>query len=282
MCRGRTLHTMSHPPVVLVIAGSDSGGGAGIQADLKTVMALGGHAATVITAVTAQNSLGVQGVWPLAEDAVAAQFRSIIDDFTVGAVKIGMLGTAALVEQVRLLLAPIAEEIPVVLDPVCASKHGDPLLQPEAVSALVRDIVPLATVVTPNIPEAALLLAALGDEAALTADDDGQRRAAAALTAAGARWALVKGGHRDDDVARDVLSDGTNATWLTHDRVDTVHTHGTGCTLASAIAAGLAGGMTVPVAVAQAKDYISGAVAHGYALGAGIGPVDHAWRWRNN
>ena len=275
---------VSHPPVVLVIAGSDSGGGAGIQADIKTVMARGAHALTVITAVTAQNSQGVQGVWPLPVDAVVAQFRSVMDDIGAEAIKIGMLGTAELVSCVQELLEPWHDRIPIVVDPVCASKHGDPLLIDDAIESLAKQIVPLASVLTPNIPEAELLLRALGHDTMTIADAHAQSHAAELLVAAGARWALVKGGHADGgqahEVASDVLSDGVEQRWFSAPRANTVHTHGTGCTLASAVAAGLAHGMDVPQAVSEAKGYITGAIAMGYKLGAGIGPVDHAWQWR--
>ena len=275
---------MPRPPVVLVIAGSDSGGGAGIQADLKTAMALGAHAATVITAVTAQNSLGVQGVWPLPTDAVIAQFRSVLDDIGADAVKVGMLGTAELVECVRELLEPLRGQDPIVIDPVCASKHGDPLLAADALSSLARGILPLATVATPNTPEAELLLGSLRGEAVSIGSAHAQRAAADALVAAGAQWALVKGGHCPDPdnpaESTDVLSDGSTHFTFSAARADTEHTHGTGCTLASAVASGLAQGMDVRAAVERAKGYITGAIAGGYPLGAGIGPVDHAWRWR--
>ena len=277
---------VKRPPVVLVIAGSDSGGGAGIQADLKAVMAFGGHALTVITAVTAQNSLGVQGVWPLDGEVVAAQFRSVADDIGADAIKVGMLGTAQMVSCVRDLLQPWHGKVPIVVDPVCASKHGDPLLADDATQALVQEIVPLATLVTPNIPEAQLLLAALGrDDISITSADT-QAAAADALVGAGADWALVKGGHAWEgeefaaSVASDVLSNGTDQRWFSAPRSSSLHTHGTGCTLASAIATGLARGEDMPTAVAGAKAYITGAIAGGYELGAGIGPVDHAWQLR--
>lgn len=274
-----------------MIAGSDSGGGAGIQADIKSTMSCGAHALTVVTAITAQNSLGVQGVWPLPVDAVVAQFRSVMDDIGADAVKVGMLGTPELVACVKQLLTPLQGSTPIVIDPVCASKHGDSLLTDEATASLASDIIPLATVLTPNIPEAGLLLASLGSATLSVVDAGSQAAVADALVAAGAEWALVKGGHALDGLdepnaapehalASDVLSDGSHHQWFTSARSDTIHTHGTGCTLASAIAAGLAHGMDVPHAVSEAKAYITGAIAHGYALGKGIGPVEHAWKWR--
>ena len=243
---------MPRPPVVLVIAGSDSGGGAGIQADLKTAMAHGVHATTVITAVTAQNSLGVQGVWPLPSEAVIAQFRSVMDDIGADAVKVGMLGTAELVECVRELLEPLRGQVPIVIDPVCASKHGDPLLAADALSCLARDILPLATVATPNAPEAELLLGNLRGEMVTIDSSQAQRAAADSLVAAGVQWALVKGGHCSDPAdagqSTDILSDGSSHLTFSAARTETEHTHGTGCTLASAIASGLAQGMEVPAA----------------------------------
>ncbi len=256
---------------VLTIAGSDSGGGAGIQADLKTMLALGAHGMSVLTAVTAQNSLGVQGFWELPVEAVREQFRSVVDDIGVQAVKTGMLSSPALVEAVAALLSEV--DVPVVVDPVSVSKHGDPLLAPEALGAVRTALLPVATVATPNLHEAAQLTG-------VTVEDEADlRRAAGALLALGPRWALVKGGHLDGD-AVDLLTDGTEEHWLRAPRYDNRHTHGTGCTLASAIAVGLADGLPVPDAVRAAKEYVSGAIAAGFPLGAGIGPVDHGWRTR--
>lgn len=265
---------MPTPPTVLVIAGSDSAGGAGVQADLKSAMANGAHATTVITAVTAQNSIGVHGIWPVSLDAVRAQFRSVMDDIGADAIKVGMLGTRDLVDAVSKLLTPYADRIPIVVDPVCASKHGDPLLADDALDVLRQRLLPLATVVTPNLPEAALLLEV---SAAQRLD---QQAAAAGLVELGALWALVKGGHADGSNAIDVLYDGHEVREFVSPRSSSVHTHGTGCTLATAIAAGLAANRDVVSAVAAAKDFISGAIDRGYALGQGIGPVDHAWRWK--
>ena len=265
---------MRTPPTVLVIAGSDSAGGAGIQADLKSAMANGAHATTVITAVTAQNSLGVQGIWPVDLAGVRAQFRSVMDDIGADVIKVGMLGTLELVREVSSLLIPYAASVPIVVDPVCASKHGDSLLADEALDALRQQVLPLATLVTPNLPEAAVLLG-------LQADDQlDQSRAATELVGLGAAAALVKGGHAAGDEAVDVLFDGQVFRTYGAKRSQTKHTHGTGCTLASAVAARLAAGDGLADAVAKAKEYISGAIDHGYALGRGIGPVDHAWRWR--
>jgi hydroxymethylpyrimidine/phosphomethylpyrimidine kinase len=256
---------------VLTVAGSDSGGGAGIQADLKTMLALGVHGMSVVAAVTAQNSVGVQGAWELPVEAVLAQLDSVLGDLGADALKTGMLASPALVHAVASRLR--SEAAPLVVDPVGVSKHGDPLLQAEAVEVLRTELVPLATVVTPNLPEVEQLTG-------VRVDDEAQLpRAAEAVLALGPRWVLVKGGHLSGD-AVDLLTDGSTRHLLRARRLDNRHTHGTGCTLASAIAARLALGDDVPAAVAAAKDYVTGALAAGFALGAGIGPVDHGWRLR--
>ncbi|KOT74975.1 bifunctional hydroxymethylpyrimidine kinase/phosphomethylpyrimidine kinase [Streptomyces rimosus] len=262
---------MPTPPRVLTVAGSDSGGGAGIQADLKTMLALGTHGMSVLTAVTAQNSLGVQGAWELPAEAVRAQFRSVVDDIGVQAVKTGMLSSPELVETVADLLAGLSA--PVVVDPVGVSKHGDALLAASALDAVRTKLLPTATLATPNLDEVAQLTGVRVREEA------DMRRAAAAVLGFGPRWALIKGGHLEGD-AVDLLTDGAEEHWLRAPRHDNRHTHGTGCTLASAVAARLARGDTVPEAVAAAKEYVTGAIAGGFRLGAGIGPVDHGWRLR--
>ncbi|MGW0706893.1 bifunctional hydroxymethylpyrimidine kinase/phosphomethylpyrimidine kinase [Streptomyces sp. NPDC002643] len=256
------------PPRVLTVAGSDSGGGAGIQADLKTMLALGVHGMSVVTAVTAQNSLGVQGAWELPAEAVRAQYRGVVDDIGVQAVKTGMLATAELVEAVAELLA--ATDAPVVVDPVGVSKHGDPLLAASALDSVRERLLPVATVATPNLDEVAQLTGIRVESEA------GMKKAAAAVLAYGPRWVVVKGGHLSGD-AVDLLTDGSEEHWLRAPRHDNRHTHGTGCTLASAIASQLAKGHSVPEAVAAAKEYVTGAIAAGFALGGGIGPVDHGW-----
>lgn len=263
--------TGAAPPRVLTIAGSDSGGGAGIQADLKTMLALGVHGMSVVAAVTAQNSVGVQGYWELPPAAVQAQLDSVLDDIGVDAVKTGMLASAGLVELVAEALDGL--EAPIVVDPVGVSKHGDALLAADAVAVLRDRLLPLATLVTPNLYEVAQLTGvAVTDEGDL-------RSAAAAVHALGPQWVLVKGGHLAGD-AVDLLFDGTTAQEFRAPRHDNRHTHGTGCTLASAIASYLARGRDVPAAVGAAKNYVTGAIGAGFALGAGIGPVDHGWRWR--
>jgi hydroxymethylpyrimidine/phosphomethylpyrimidine kinase len=259
------------PPRVLAIAGSDSGGGAGIQADLKTMLAMGVHGMTAICAVTAQNSVGVQGYWELPAEAVRAQLDSVLSDIGVQAVKTGMLASALLVGTVCDALAEVAA--PVVVDPVAVSKHGDSLLSPGTVEAIREQLLPLATVVTPNLFEAELLTG-------LTITNEAQMLAAASMiNAMGPQWVLVKGGHLPGNPV-DVLFDGDQVISFPGERVDSVHTHGTGCTLASAIASRLALGDDVPNAVRAAKAYVTGAIAAGFPLGAGIGPVDHGWRMR--
>ncbi len=260
------------PPRVLTVAGSDSGGGAGIQADLKTMLALGVHGMSVITAVTAQNSTGVHGYWEIDPEGVDAQLAAVIDDIGVDAVKTGMLASPEVVAVVARRLRRL--DAPVVVDPVCVSKHGDALLVEPAVEAIVAKLLPVATVVTPNLPEVARLT---GLD---VADRDDQRKAADALLALGPAWVLVKGGHLRAGGAVDLLTDGTSYLELSAERIDTVHTHGTGCTLASAIASYLALGRSVPDAVQAAKDYVTGAIEAGFPLGSGIGPVDHGWQHR--
>ena len=256
---------------VLTVAGSDSGGGAGISADLKTMLALGVHGMNVLAAVTAQNSLGVQGAWDLPVEAVLAQLDSVLSDIGVDAVKTGMLSSPALVSAVAGRLRSVAA--PLVVDPVGVSKHGDSLLAAEAVAVLREELIPLATVVTPNLLEVQQLTGVrVRSEAEL-------RAGAEAVLALGPAWVLVKGGHLSGD-AVDLLTDGTEVHVLRAPRLDNRHTHGTGCTLASAIASRLALGDDVPAAVAAAKDYVTGASRGGCARGAGVGPVDHGWQWR--
>lgn len=263
---------MTHAPRrVLTVAGSDSGGGAGIQADLKTMLALGVHGMSVITAVTAQNSTGVHGVWELPSDAVDAQLAAVLDDIGVDAVKTGMLASPEVVSVVAARLRGL--DVPIVVDPVCVSKHGDALLSPPTVATITEQLLALATVVTPNLPEAARLT---GLPVTTAAE---QRRAAERLLDFGPRWVLVKGGHLPGDPV-DLLTDGDVVVELPTDRIDTPHTHGTGCTLASAIAARLALGDELPAAVRAAKRYVTHAIAAGFPLGSGIGPVDHGWQQR--
>jgi len=259
------------PPRVLAVAGSDSGGGAGIQADLKTMLALGVHGMTVICAVTAQNSVGVQGYWELPPEAVRAQLESVLSDIGAQAVKTGMLASPVLVGTVADVLADTAA--PVVVDPVAVSKHGDSLLSAGTLEAVRERLLPLATVVTPNLLEAELLTG-------MTITDEAQMLAAArAILAMGPQWVLVKGGHLPGNPV-DLLASRTEVIRFPGERIASVHTHGTGCTLASAIASRLAVGDNVPTAVKAAKEFVTGAIAAGFPLGSGIGPVDHGWRLR--
>ena len=259
------------PPRVLAIAGSDSGGGAGIQADLKTMLALGVHGMTVVCAVTAQNSVGVQGYWELPPEAVRAQLDSVLGDIGAQAIKTGMLASAEIVLAVADRLSAV--DAPVVIDPVAVSKHGDSLLSPGALDALKSDLLPLATVVTPNLLEAELLTGmTITDETAMLA-------AARQIASFGPRWVLVKGGHLPGNPVDLLFGDGQVIRFPGH-RIASRHTHGTGCTLASAIASHLALGADVPTAVESAKEYVTGAIDGGFPLGAGIGPVDHGWRIR--
>lgn len=254
---------------VLIIAGSDSGGGAGIQADIKAVTMMGGHAATAITAITVQNTLGVHGVHPLPLDLIAAQARAVLDDIGADAVKTGMLGSVEVVETVAALLDEA--KAPAVVDPVMVAKGGHPLLPDEAVQAVARLMIPRAALLTPNAPEAEALTGVA------VADLDGQRRAGEALLKLGARAVLMKGGHVPGPVVVDLLLTGDGETVLESERVETRHTHGTGCTLASACAAGLAMGRPLEVAVAEAWAYVGEAIRRAPGLGGGHGPLDHAW-----
>jgi hydroxymethylpyrimidine/phosphomethylpyrimidine kinase len=257
-------------PRALTIAGSDSGGGAGIQADLKTFSALGVYGMTAITAVTVQNTKGVSSVEELSPHTVADQIRAVAGDIGVDAAKTGMLASAPIVEAV----AEAIEEtrLPnLVVDPVFVSKHGHPLLADDAVDALRRLILPLATLVTPNLPEAAGLT---GFDVRTT---DDMRRAADAILGLRPRAVLVKGGHLQADRATDLFSDGAVEEWIDAERIDTPHTHGTGCTLSSAITAHLARGAPLPEAVRAGKAFVTEAIRYAFPLGEGISPVDHLW-----
>lgn len=259
------------PPRVLAVAGSDSGGGAGIQADLKTMLALGVHGMTVVCAVTAQNSVGVQGYWELPAEAIRAQLDSVLSDIGAQAIKTGMLASAEIVAEVSRALAEVAA--PIVVDPVAVSKHGDSLLSPGTLEAVRDQLLPLATVVTPNLLEAELLTGLkITEEAQML-------QAARLINSIGPQWVLVKGGHLPGNPV-DLLVSGDHVIRYPGERIASVHTHGTGCTLASAIAARLAIGDDVPRAVKAAKEFVTGAIRAGFPLGAGIGPVDHGWRLR--
>ena len=265
------------PPTALTIAGSDSGGGAGVQADLKTFLSCRVHGMSAITAVTVQNSLGVTGFYELPPRAVAEQIESVATDIGVHAAKTGMLASAAIMDAVAQTVRRL-EIRPFVVDPVAASQHGDPLLRQDALSALRELIIPLATLITPNLGEVRLLT---GIEVRSRADMDD---AARALHALGPQWVLVKGGHLTGDAgadAVDVLFDGQQFHEFAAPRRDTPHTHGSGDTLAAAITASLARGHDVPTAVRHGKQFITGAIAGSFPLGAGLGPVGHFWRVRD-
>ena len=257
--------------IALTIAGSDSSGGAGIQADLKTFAALGVYGASAITALTAQNTQGVTAIHDVPPEFVTAQIDAVFSDLAVGAVKIGMLATAGVITAVAAALDRW-KVTNVVLDPVMVATSGDQLLDPDAVDALKRELIPRARVVTPNMPEAAALLG-IGiatDEREMEAQADG-------ILALGAKAVLIKGGHGVDAQSVDLLFDGTMVTRLTAKRIATRNTHGTGCTLSAAIAAGLAKGQELTVAARIAKVYVTDAIAAAdrLAVGHGHGPLHH-------
>ena len=262
---------LSKTAIALTVAGSDSSGGAGIQADLKTFSAFGVYGASVITALTAQNTLGVQGIHAVPAGFVAAQLEAVLSDLDVAAIKTGMLADAGIVEAVAGALRTVPS-LPLIVDPVMVATSGDVLLRPEAVGALQREIIPLATLITPNLAEAALLLGSsmAGSEAQMLDQ-------ARALLRLGCRAVLLKGGHAGGEAALDVLVDAAGAERLTLPRLDTPHTHGTGCTLSAAIAALLARGAPLAEAVRRAKAYVWQGLQHGRGLGVGHGrgPLDH-------
>jgi hydroxymethylpyrimidine/phosphomethylpyrimidine kinase len=257
---------------VLSIAGSDSGGGAGIQADIKTISALGGFAMTAITALTAQNTTGVTGIHPVPVEFAAAQIDAVLSDIGADAVKIGMLYSAELIEAVASALRRHGAAN-IVLDPVMVAQSGDRLLQDDAVEALLSELIPLATVLTPNLPEAEVLLGSAIDGAEQMAD------AARRLARSGCRSVLIKGGHGETGASDDLLylAEKDRMLWLKAGRIETKNTHGTGCTLSSAVAAQLAAGESIEGAVRSAKAYITEAIRSGarYAIGNGHGPVHH-------
>jgi hydroxymethylpyrimidine/phosphomethylpyrimidine kinase len=255
----------------LTIAGSDSGGGAGIQADLKTFAVLGVWGMSAITSITVQNTQGVTGLSDVPAEIVGAQIRSVVADIGVDAAKTGMLSSSEIIEAV----ADAVEETGVsnlVVDPVFVSKHGAPLLREDAVDVLAKRVIPLATLVTPNLPEAA----------ALAGFNVGSREqmedAAGAILDLGARAVLVKGGHLRDGRADDLFAHGDQLEWIDGERIDTPHTHGTGCVLSAAIAAHLARGSGLEDAVREGKAFVTEAIRHALAVGRGIGPVSPGWR----
>ena len=255
---------------VLVIAGSDSGGGAGIQADIKAVTAMNGFAMTAITALTAQNTHGVHGVHPVPPDFIASQIRVVLDDLGADAIKTGMLGDAATVSAVVAMLRSHARTVPLVVDPEMVAKGGASLLADSGVAQLRRELLPLAHVLTPNLPEAeALTGLEITDLAAM-------HRAAAALLTLGPEAVLLKGGHLPGNDLVDLLATEHGIVSFRSTRIATRHTHGTGCTLASALAAGLAQGMPLLDAVSRARAYVQAALFSAPGFGGGHGPLNHA------
>ena len=268
---------MSNTPIALTIAGSDSGGGAGIQADLKAFSALGAYGASVITAITAQNTKAVTDVHEIPVSTIGAQIDAVLDDLSVKAIKIGMLSSVEIIETVALKLK--TTNIPIVSDPVMVAKSGDRLLRADALTALKENLLPLATVLTPNLPEAADLL---GESEASSREE--MRSQAKALLELGSQYVLMKGGHGKGETCHDILlgRDGSELT-LQAPRIKTKNTHGTGCTLSSSIAAGLAKDLSVNDAVSEAHGYLQGAIkaSDSLEIGSGHGPVHHfyqAWK----
>lgn len=260
---------------VLIIAGSDSGGGAGIQADIKAVTALGGYAATAITALTIQNTLGVSGVVSTPPKAVRAQMDAVLKDIGADVLKTGMLGDKLLVETLAEAFDEVARSIPRVIDPVMVATSGDVLLPQGAVDAVRQLMIPGAALVTPNAPEAEVLTGKAVDGI------NGQRRAAEKLLEMGAKAALIKGAHVPGDVIVDVLATEQGEHFFDGPRIETKATHGTGCTLASGIAASLARGLKLQDAVALSRAYLLEAIKRAPGLGKGNGPVDHGWPSRD-
>jgi hydroxymethylpyrimidine/phosphomethylpyrimidine kinase len=264
------------PKKALTIAGSDSGGGAGLQADLRTFFANGVHGMSAVTAVTVQNSVGVTGVAEIPPETVAAQIHAVASDIGVDAAKTGMLATAEIITAIAKAVDEVGigrnGSVPLVVDPVAASMHGDPLLREEAMEAIRGLMFPRATLVTPNLDEVRLLV---GIDVRTR---EQQREAARVLRELGPQWVLVKGGHmRDAPECTDLLFDGTTFTELTGPRYDTDNTHGGGDTLAAAITSALAKGASVPEAVRHGKQFIERSVQASYPLGAGVGPVSPLW-----
>jgi hydroxymethylpyrimidine/phosphomethylpyrimidine kinase len=263
---------------ILTIAGSDSGGGAGIQADLKAISATGAYGLSVITALTAQNTVGVDAIYPVAIDFLKQQMQTVSRDIRIDAVKVGMLGTPEVIAAVAEFLETLT--CPVIVDPVMVAKSGDRLLHADAILALRDVLIPQATVITPNLPEAADLL-----DVTEAVDRDMMLSQARTLLALGPQAVLLKGGHLLTEESPDLLMSESHAQWFDTVRVATKNTHGTGCTLSSALASYLGQGHPIDIAVAKAKEYISGAIAAADQLhvGEGHGPVNHFWAlWGNN
>jgi hydroxymethylpyrimidine/phosphomethylpyrimidine kinase len=261
------------PPRVLTIAGSDSGGGAGIQADMRTIALLGLHACVAVTAVTVQNTLGVKSFHEVPDDVVAGQIEAVVTDIGIQAAKTGMLASSRIIGTVAATWRRLAPTVPLVVDPVAASMHGDALMAREALDSLRDQLFPLATLVTPNLDEVRLLV---GID---VVDAETQRAAAKALHALGPRWVLVKGGHlRSSRRSRDLLYDGASCYEFDAPRVQTGNDHGGGDTLAAAVACALAHGFTVPDAVELGKRWVTECLRAAYPLGRGHGPVSPLFR----
>ncbi len=264
-CKGR----------VLSIAGSDSGGGAGIQADIKTITALGGYAATAVTAITAQNTLGVRAIHSAPLPVIRAQMDAVLEDIGADCVKTGMLASAEIIELVCERLDALAKNIPRVIDPVIMATSGARLMDEGAMAALTARLIPGAALLTPNIPEAEALTGMT------VTDVEAMRRMAEPLLALGAKAVLLKGGHMAGPMVHDVFISAQGVEIFSSPRIDTRHTHGTGCTLASAIATGLAQGLALPDAVRRARAYVYEAIRTAPGFGAGHGPLNHAHTVRN-
>ncbi|HEY5008314.1 MAG TPA: bifunctional hydroxymethylpyrimidine kinase/phosphomethylpyrimidine kinase [Caulobacteraceae bacterium] len=257
---------------VLAIGGSDSSGGAGVQADIKTITLMGGYAASAITAVTVQDTHRIHAIHPIPPALIVAQARAVLDDIGADAIKTGMLGSRPVVEALADLFAGVA--VPIVIDPVMAATTGAALLDDDAVEALRARLIPLVALLTPNAPEAERLTGLT------VATTDDLRRAGEALLAKGARAVLMKGGHVPGETVTDVLMTAQGETLFTSTRIATRHSHGTGCTLASACATGLAQGLDLPEAVRRAHAFVSEAIRQAPGLGGGHGPIDHGWSLR--
>lgn len=263
---------MVKTPRALTIAGSDSSGGAGLQADLKTFSAYGVYGMSAVTAVTIQNTMGVTGIIPLQPEEVLAQVDAVVRDIGVDAVKTGMLATAEIIDALADYIKHHGLK-PLVIDPVMRAKNGEALLKPDAVAVLVQKLFPLATIVTPNIPEAELL------SGITIRDDRDMIKAGENLMDRGCHAVVIKGGHYPGStkVSVDILMTPREIVTMSDERVDTHHTHGSGCTFASAITAGLARGWALDEAVSRAKDYVTGAIRSAPGLGRGYGPLNHFW-----
>ncbi len=260
-------------PKILTIAGSDSGGGAGIQADIKTITVLGGYAMTAITAITAQNTLGVHGIHMIPPDMIEQQIRVVLSDIGADIIKIGMLGDASTIQAVHRALSSHETHIPLILDPVMQAKGGQPLLQDDAIQALKNLLFPHATLITPNIPEAAIL-----SEQSIDSVDD-MKHVAKLLSEQCKVAVLVKGGHGSNQTLHNVLYDGQAFHTSTSQRHHTKHTHGTGCTMASAIATYVGHGLTLYEAIHRATKYVHEAITHAPGYGQGHGAIHHGWPW---